>query len=73
MLFKVGERVQSERCKTLVVLADAREAVAEACPVHRGRAPQGHPPCVNPRSTLVRFHVIVCDVILNHAVRIVFV
>ena len=27
MLFKVGERAQSERCKTLVILADAREAL----------------------------------------------
>ena len=27
LLFKCGERTQSERCKSLVVLADAREAL----------------------------------------------
>jgi hypothetical protein len=27
LLFKCGERAQSERCKSLVILADAREAL----------------------------------------------
>ena len=62
LLFKCGERAQSERCKSLVILADAREALRladVALEQHRFKVLQASPrrSCAHARAEMERFGI----------------